>query len=177
MMKDSCYFSAFEDETDAELSLDELRNLKILQNPIFDEPIYCQYSLRQEKQLNQIFNRSIQEHITGLLSCNEMVKMLLSRSIIKDANSVNMRKGCLNRTNSQKNLYSESHCVLRQRDVEDAFNQVRRKHERKISYEAFKKILGILAIKLYPECGKAQGLELLKARIIQPKVSAQKVSF
>lgn len=180
-MRDSCYFSAFEDEKDVELCIDELRNLKILQNPIFDEPIYVQKSAQQEQALQRAFNEYCQGK-TGLVDCNGTVQLLLKKGIIKDA--LRGRKpGKLTCKNYEEDdsvsvaAYSESSISIRQRDVEDAFNMAKPKHERKINFELFKRMLGILGARLYPECSKAQAFELMKARVLQSKQRQQRINF
>ena len=142
--------------------------LKMLLSPIFLEPNYAPHSARQEKALTRLFQKYSHGQ-SGLIDCNRVVGMLSEKGIIRDKCGMSFYSTAVksNQINPTCLKNEEKHnLTVRQREVEVAYNSVRMRQERKISFDAFKKMLLILGTKMYPQFGELQAFDLIKQQIV-----------
>lgn len=143
-MKNSCYFSALESDCE---DLAKNFTLKMMFTPIFNESIHERNNTKSEKQLELEFNKYSQSK-SKLINCSGIIEMLRDKNVLRE--------------NSVTRIFTSFETKIRKRDVENAYNAVRMRHERKITFEAFKKVLSIVGTKLYPELNAKQSYELIK---------------
>ena len=143
-MKNSCYFSAVESDCE---DLTKDFTLKMMFTPIFYESIHARNNSKSEKLLEIEFNRYSQSK-SKLINCSGIMEMMRDKNVLCE--------------NSANQIFTSFEMKIRKRDVENAYNTVRMRHERKITFDAFKKVLSIVGTKLYPELNAKQSYELIK---------------